>query len=173
MTEKQIKILHTALRLFANEGYNATSTARVAKEAGVSEGLIFRHFKNKDGLLDAIMAQMKEKVKMAFADIALTSDPKEVLRKTLTMPLETDEADYELWRLTYALKWQKNRYNDESQDAIKLVLRNAFEKLGYADPDAEVEVILMCLDGMVTSFLLHPLADKKRVVECLLKKYEL
>lgn len=173
MTEKQLKILHTALKLFANEGYSGTSTARVAKEAGVSEGLIFRHFKNKAGLLDAIMGIMKEKVKLAFADIVLTTDPKEVIRKTLELPLQVEEKDYELWRLTYALKWQTDRYSGDSQDAIKPVLRNAFEQLGYNDPDAEVEIILMILDGIVTSFLLHPPKNKEDIIKHLLKKYDL
>ena len=49
MTEKQEKIVQSALQLFAQEGYHATSTSKVAKHAGVSEGLIFRHFRNKDG----------------------------------------------------------------------------------------------------------------------------
>ena len=44
MTEKQENILKAALQLFAKEGFYATSTSKVAKLAGVSEGLIFRHF---------------------------------------------------------------------------------------------------------------------------------
>ena len=42
MTEKQEQILKTALQLFAEKGYDGTSTAKVAKAAGVSEGLIFQ-----------------------------------------------------------------------------------------------------------------------------------
>ena len=45
MTEKQESILQAALKLFATEGYASTSTNKVAKVAGVSEGLIFHHFK--------------------------------------------------------------------------------------------------------------------------------
>ena len=56
MTEKKELILQTALRLFSEQGYEATPTNRIAKEAGVSEGLIFRHFENKEGLLSAILA---------------------------------------------------------------------------------------------------------------------
>jgi len=44
MTEKQEKIIKSALELFALEGYAATSTRKAAERAGVSEGLIFRHF---------------------------------------------------------------------------------------------------------------------------------
>ena len=55
MTDKQQQILHCALELFSTEGYKGTSTSKIANKAGVSEGLIFRHFKNKDGLLQAII----------------------------------------------------------------------------------------------------------------------
>ena len=44
MTNKQQKILSSALKLFAKQGFDATSTRSIAQDAGVSEGLIFRHF---------------------------------------------------------------------------------------------------------------------------------
>ncbi|MFT5056181.1 MAG: AcrR family transcriptional regulator, partial [Pseudoalteromonas distincta] len=43
MTDKQVAILQTALELFSKKGFDAVSTNLIAKEAGVSEGLIFRH----------------------------------------------------------------------------------------------------------------------------------
>ncbi|MDP4107839.1 MAG: helix-turn-helix domain-containing protein, partial [Bacillota bacterium] len=44
MTEKQQKIVETAIQMFADKGYASTSTAEIAKAAGVAEGTIFRHF---------------------------------------------------------------------------------------------------------------------------------
>ena len=55
MTEKKQHILESALKLFSKEGYEATSTRSIAQEAGVSEGLIFRHFQNKEGLLKYLL----------------------------------------------------------------------------------------------------------------------
>ena len=46
MSKKKI-ILETALELFSRNGYSTTSTAKIAKTAGVSEGLIFKHYENK------------------------------------------------------------------------------------------------------------------------------
>ena len=45
------RIAKAALRLFAEQGFAATSTKQVAKEAGVSEGLIFHYYPTKLGLL--------------------------------------------------------------------------------------------------------------------------
>ncbi|RMG55763.1 MAG: TetR/AcrR family transcriptional regulator [Bacteroidetes bacterium] len=173
MTEKQQRILEAALRLFAQEGYAATSTSKVAKAAGVSEGLIFRHFQSKEGLLQAILTQAHEMTRQAFAGVVLASDPKETIRKILELPYTISEAHYEMWRLVYALKWQTKQYDTSSYDPIRLVLQHAFAELGYADPAAEAELVFMYLDGAATAMLLHPPAQPAAVLEALKKKYNL
>ncbi|WP_028987523.1 TetR/AcrR family transcriptional regulator [Thermicanus aegyptius] len=55
MTEKQLKILHAAIEIFSEKGYASTSTSEIAKKAGVAEGTIFRHYKTKADLLNAIV----------------------------------------------------------------------------------------------------------------------
>ena len=44
-------IAEVAMEMFAAHGFSATSTRKIAKQAGVSEGLIFHHFGSKLGLL--------------------------------------------------------------------------------------------------------------------------
>ncbi|MBS9337270.1 TetR/AcrR family transcriptional regulator [Fructobacillus parabroussonetiae] len=60
MTPAQVKVLGAAIQLFANQGYASTSTASVAKEAGVSQAVIFKYFSNKEGLLEQILAIASE-----------------------------------------------------------------------------------------------------------------
>ncbi|AFR99730.1 TetR/AcrR family transcriptional regulator [Lentilactobacillus buchneri] len=55
MTDKQVKILLAAIEVFAEKGYANASTKEIATKAGVSEGNIFSKFKNKRGLLNAII----------------------------------------------------------------------------------------------------------------------
>ena len=81
MTEKQFKILYSALDLFAKEGFNATSTSKVAKQAGVSEGLIFKHFENKSGLLQAVLDEGEKRFRSVYGEIIFESDPAEVVKK--------------------------------------------------------------------------------------------
>ena len=52
---KREKILKSAARLFANQGFDGTTTIQIAKEAGVTEPLIFYHFKGKDELFTRII----------------------------------------------------------------------------------------------------------------------
>ena len=53
-------IINAAVKLFAENGYAATPTSAVAKKAGVAEGLIFHHFKNKAGILIYIFTELSE-----------------------------------------------------------------------------------------------------------------
>lgn len=173
MTEKQENIVKAALRLFATQGYASTSTSKVAKEAGVSEGLIFRHFKNKEGLLNAIMEMANEHMGRNMGAIMMVSDPKELLNKLFGMLFSVKKSEEELWKLMYALKWQMDNYDASKYDPLKLVLNNAFTQLGYNDPKAETELVLMIMDGAMTSFLLHPPTNKADILKALELKYEL
>lgn len=46
------KILEAAMRLFSENGYKAVTTKEIAREAGVSEMTVFRHFENKQNLFE-------------------------------------------------------------------------------------------------------------------------
>src|ERR687890_433788 len=54
------QILETALKLFAERGFDATSTRQIAQEVGVAEGLIFHYFPTKASLLTAILEDRLE-----------------------------------------------------------------------------------------------------------------
>ena len=51
-----------AIELFAGRGFQATSTAEVAKRAGVSEGIIFYHFQTKEGILVSLFEEIMEEL---------------------------------------------------------------------------------------------------------------
>lgn len=53
------QIIDAALNLFAQHGFAATSTKRIAQEVGVTEGLIFHYFANKGELLLAVASQRR------------------------------------------------------------------------------------------------------------------
>ena len=54
------QILKTALKLFAAQGFDATSTRQIAREVGIAEGLIFHYFPTKASLLAAILEDRVE-----------------------------------------------------------------------------------------------------------------
>ena len=46
MAETKEKILMTALRLFARDGYEAVSVSMIAGELGITKGALYKHYKN-------------------------------------------------------------------------------------------------------------------------------
>ncbi len=173
MTEKQEQILKAALLLFAKEGYHATSTSKVAKLAGVSEGLIFRHFGNKEGLLKAILEEGENRLKILFADIVLETDPKEVIRKAITFTGKIDVEDYDFWKLQFKLKWELEINGDKKMEPLKMALSNAFGKLGYESPELEAQLIILFIDGIGSSVLKGSSLNANEMMTFLLRKYNL
>lgn len=56
-TETRTRILKAALRLFAKNGYDGTTTRELAEAAGVAEGTLFRYFPNKKVILVEVATQ--------------------------------------------------------------------------------------------------------------------
>lgn len=56
-TERQASLIQAATTLFAKKGFNGTTTKEIAKAAGVSEALVFKHFPTKRALYAAILAE--------------------------------------------------------------------------------------------------------------------
>src|SRR3990172_1419925 len=49
------QIMEVAASLFAKKGYNRTTTKELARQVGVSEAMIFKHFSSKEKLYSAIL----------------------------------------------------------------------------------------------------------------------
>ena len=60
------KTLESAIKLFAKQGYNGTSTLQIAKVAGVSQATVFKYFKTKEELLYSIIVPVIPKLISSF-----------------------------------------------------------------------------------------------------------
>lgn len=58
MIDTKEKILLTALRLFARDGYEAVSVSTIAGELGMTKGALYKHYKNKRDIFDSIVERM-------------------------------------------------------------------------------------------------------------------
>lgn len=173
MTDKKENILSAALELFANEGYNATPTSRIAREAGVSEGLIFRHFGNKAGLLRAIMEDVETRIGQLFAPIIAQTDPKEVIRSIIVLPFEIDESEYDYWKLQFILKWAQEYNHPNKMKPLFDKLTWAFRQLGYGQPEKEAFLLNLIIDAISTGILRDGKHTQEPMQEFLLEKYRL
>lgn len=173
MTEKKTHILNTALQLFAKNGYTSTSTNKIAKEAKVSEGLIFRHFGNKEGLLQSIMQIGNEKASAIFSHLTEIISPEERLKSLLDIPFSIPESEHSFWRLLYSLKWQAEEYDEEMSLQLNSLLTETFKELQFEQPRYEADLAMMLFDGMATAILLKNYKRSAVIQQMVYKKFNL
>lgn len=58
MSDTKEKILKTALKMFAEKGYEAVSVSEISGELGITKGALYRHYKNKRDIFDSIVGRM-------------------------------------------------------------------------------------------------------------------
>lgn len=73
------RILEVAKQAFTRAGANA-SLDDIAKEAGVGPGTLYRHFSNREALLEAVYRSEVEKLAAAEREFTETMSPIEALR---------------------------------------------------------------------------------------------
>ena len=60
--DKRNLLMVTARKLFAQNGFYGTATAKIAKDAGVSNGILFHYFPTKDDLIKAMFFDVKDRI---------------------------------------------------------------------------------------------------------------
>lgn len=173
MTDKKEQILLTALELFANEGYKAVPTSKIAKWANVSEGLIFRHFSNKQGLLDAIIGLAVERTVVVFKPIIDETNPRKVIEKTILMPFSIKKDQYHFWKLQFKLKWELELSGKEKMKPLIDKLAWAFEGLNYKNPEQEAEMLNHIIESISGGILKEGLETQLPLRDFLLNKYDI
>jgi len=128
------QILETALKLFAERGFDATSTRQIAKEVGVAEGLIFHYFPTKASLLTAILEDRLEGRRAFRRDLrplledAAGKPASEVLRSVASGWLATLRRDEEIVVVLFTAA----QVNPEVRAAWQGLIREGTELLtGY------------------------------------------
>jgi AcrR family transcriptional regulator len=80
--KRREQLMEVATRLFAERGYDATTTAAIAEAAGITEPVLYRHFENKKDMFKAILCDATQKM-IAYWKTAIEgiSDPAEQIQR--------------------------------------------------------------------------------------------
>ncbi len=60
-SDRRKQLIDIAMKLFSEQGFDGTSTREIAEAAGINEAIIFRHFKTKEDLYWAVLADRIER----------------------------------------------------------------------------------------------------------------
>jgi len=110
------RLLHAAKRLFAKHGFERTSTAAVAHEAGTSESQIVRYFQTKAGLLEAIFDASWEMLNREIQQVVVAApDARTALAGILETVIKAFGHDHEL---AYLLLFEGRRVRGASSEIL-------------------------------------------------------
>src|SRR6266446_508869 len=99
--ERRKRIVHGAMQAFARSGFRGTRSRDLARAAGVSEALIFKHFPNKRAIQKAIIEE-RLRQSGAFLPRELYSAPlAEALQAVAARVIQLSERDPDFMRLLY------------------------------------------------------------------------
>lgn len=66
------KIIYESLKLFSRDGYDATSTRAIARSIECSDAVIYKHFKSKQEILDAIVEICSDRLAIKQQQVNIT-----------------------------------------------------------------------------------------------------
>ncbi len=174
--EKKNLIMNVALEQFATDGFHATTISKIAKEAGISKGLLYNYFKSKDDLIRTIIYSGLDDIDRFFdfdGDGLLTNDE---LSYAIDKIFDLMKEDIHFWKLYFTLFMQspvlklvESRLRDVVGNYISM-LTAYFESRGCDDPAAEALIFGAMLDGIGMHYISNstdfPLERvKKRLIE--------
>jgi AcrR family transcriptional regulator len=96
---RRASILDGAAAAFATAGFTATSMEAIARSAGVSKLIVYRHFDSKDELYRSVLERVAGRLAEVFADEVSHGDPAEApARAFLAVAREDPNGFALLWR---------------------------------------------------------------------------
>ncbi|MFT2009428.1 TetR/AcrR family transcriptional regulator [Pontibacter sp. 13R65] len=170
-------IIETALRLFSEKGFEATSIRNISKEAEISLGLMYNYFESKDELLLEILKQGSVAVKEAYAQLLEEPAPRSAIEQFVRHKMKFLKANKAFCKLLQTVHLQ----SDEAQQLeseIKKQLAAAEEKVrhhlinsGIPFPELEAKLLFASIDGMVQHYMTNDTYPIDDVATLLLMKY--
>jgi len=160
--QKKQLILDTALELFAENGFHATSMNQVAKKAGVSKGLAYNYFESKQDILDEIIKTGFDSIYSHFDlnhDGILTRDEFEHFIRNSFKAISENR---KFWKLYSAIIMQADlaesmmeKYGDRSQ-IIMQMMNQFIASMGSNDPEGDLLVISSLMKGALLIVISAP-----------------
>lgn len=156
-------ILSVALELFARQGISHTTIDQIARAAGISKGLIYNYFINKEELLEAIIRTSIHRLYEFFdpdQDGILTT---EEMRYFIDQQIRTLKQHSDFWKFLYMLLVQPSAQKLVSQFQADIMasgmwatISGYFRSHGFEDPELETWFFHSMLDGIYMNYVFNP-----------------
>jgi AcrR family transcriptional regulator len=165
--QRRQALLDTALRIFSAGSYRGVTTADIAREAGVSEPVLYRHFASKRDLYLACLEEAWQRLRRGWEEaVEAVDDPAEWMpamasAATAKQQLKGLLANFWIQAITEAaddaaIRSYLRSHVREVHDFVADMIRRCQEAGGIpADRDAEAEAWIFLAGGLLVTFAQH------------------
>ncbi|HZS24853.1 MAG TPA: TetR/AcrR family transcriptional regulator [Gaiellaceae bacterium] len=159
--ERRQALIETAIRVFSDGSYRGTTTAEIARAAGVSEPILYRHFASKRDLylaaLDHVWGRMRAQWESALAESADVREAFEAIGRSHVSVHDCKFQMAELWVQALGeaaedpeLRKHLRRHMREVHDFVAgLIRRGQEEGVLAAARDADAEAWTFIAGGVL------------------------
>jgi AcrR family transcriptional regulator len=152
-------LLQHAARQFAEHGYEDTSVNRVAEAAGVSVGLLYKHFADKAALLEAVLASFEAEFVVELRRVREAPFPAfSRLRLMVDGMFElASRREWSFWALTTSAHGVRGSHDRQPGEALRREI-GAFIADGIAQQEfrcVDVERVAALGYGVVETAMRH------------------
>ena len=175
--QRRKEILSVSLRLFANRGYESTSISQIAKEAGISKGLIYTYFESKETLLKSLVFDLNS-MEQGFWEVIQDDDPYKMMLNIFEFYFNMLIENKDKLRLITALTFQIEKFEfiqdfaSQKMEAYLTLFENILRKMAYEKPKEEAMILGVLFDGIAMQYLvIHNDYPIDEIKEFLINKY--
>ena len=114
------RIVAAGMKLFAKRGYLSVAVKDIAREAGISQGLMYNYFKSKEKLLSYIIDEMINDMAELLKSAHAADSPAERLKLLIQMPFQSLREKKEFWEMVLPIL---------SQQAVNVKVKKQLKEL--------------------------------------------
>ena len=164
-------ILDAAAACFVEEGFHRASMQQICAKAEMSPGALYRYFKSKDEIIEAIAESEREEIAEILRELSKTRHLLKSL-KTISAEVLAYSADAGQGRLAIEVAAEASR-NPRVAEIIAetdrelrgglvgalTLAQTRGEVDAHLPAEAAADLLLALLDGLISRFLLNPPSD--------------
>ncbi len=171
------KILDAAFRLMSRNGYDSTSISQIAKEAGVSKGLMYNYFNSKEDLIKQLINNTMEEGDRLLTSI-VSENPSETLRNIFKWFFNELRNHIEQWRFISEFMFKVDKFEfvkdlvyNKMKEYVDFI-GSLLNEIGFENSREEAQLITGLFDGIGFQYLVigkeYPLDEMEKY---LIEKY--